>query len=274
MNRKNVTDTGEKNSSTAGSVLYDFQNSICFYFLLVLFSCAMSILRRVRSIRIIFSNLDKEIRRASTSVGISCPDTCGMCCEKKDIEATPLEFLPLAMHWFENGIASEKLAELKEKQDGICICYKNLGSGGLGRCSCYENRGLICRLFGYSVNPDRNGNMRFLSCRIIKDSLESRSLTSSISAASFPVMADWYKKLLQIEFSLGNQYYPINTAIITAIETVLAYYAYRPFRKKKPSKHSSANYKLKNSVPGHGGSNKTSHRLHALKNYLNISIDA
>ncbi|MBU1219491.1 YkgJ family cysteine cluster protein [Myxococcota bacterium] len=227
----------------------------------------MSILRRVRSIRLIYTNLEKEIRRAASGLEIFCPDTCGMCCEKKDIEATPLEFLPLAMHWFETGIASDKLAELKERQDGVCICYKNLGGEGLGRCSEYENRGLICRLFGYSVNPDRRGSMRLLSCRIIKDSLAARGLTLSSSSVSFPVMTNWYKKLIQIEFSLGNQYFPINTAIIKAIETVLAYYAYRPYRKRKPTKHSTANYKLKNSPAVHGSGDKNHRRLHAMKNY-------
>lgn len=233
----------------------------------------MSILRRVRSIRLIYSNLEKEIRRAASGLGIFCPETCGMCCEKKDIEATPLEFLPLAMHWFEKGIASDKLAELKERQDGVCICYKSFGDEGFGRCGEYENRGLICRLFGYSVNPDRSGNMRLLSCRLIKDSLTQRNLTLISSSVSFPVMTDWYKKLIQIEFSLGNQYYPINTAIIKAIETVLAYYAYRPFRKRKPTKHSQANYKLKNSHSSHRGGNKNLRRLHATKNYpQNFSV--
>jgi len=40
-------------------------------------------------------------------------------------------------------------------------------------------------------------------------------------------MSDYYMQLHGIDFDLAREFYPINTAIRKAIETVLQYYAYR-----------------------------------------------
>ncbi|MEQ9307386.1 MAG: YkgJ family cysteine cluster protein, partial [Marinoscillum sp.] len=149
-----------------------------------------------------------------------------------------LEFLPLAFHWFINHEADAKLELLSRQHSPICTIYSPLTVDNLtqGSCSIYQHRGLICRLFGYGASRNKLGELRLVTCKLIKENQVS-SYNQAIEMLKnkdyVPIFSDYYKKLMQIDFLVGNQIMPINEAIREALEMVLSYYAYRPFPKLK-----------------------------------------
>ena len=192
----------------------------------------MSIERRVRLVENLFSQLEEESTLFEQSSGISCVSGCGRCCTYPDIEASPLEFLPWAFHLFLNGEAEKTLLLLNETHSSTCLIYKPLSIIDQGRCSSYQYRGLICRLFGFAANTDKYGNLRLATCKIIKEG-QADTYNSTAEAITkglhVPVFTEYYMQLSQIDFHLGNMILPVNKALKMALEEVLQYYAYRPF---------------------------------------------
>lgn len=196
----------------------------------------MSIIRKVRAVERLFDRLDTEIMEFQAQSGIHCVAGCGKCCTKPDIEAATLEFLPLAYHWFLEGKAEEMLEKLNSENTAICTVYSPLSLENQisGSCSMYKYRGLICRLFGYGASRDKYGQLRLVTCKIIKEQqVESYEKAVELMRQNeyVPIFSDYYKNLLQIDFKIGGEIRPINQAIIAALEEVLHYYAYRPFPK-------------------------------------------
>ena len=198
----------------------------------------MSIVRKVRAVERLFGRLDAEISSFQSGTGLHCISGCGKCCTKSDIEATPLEFLPLAFHWFINHQAEAMLAQLENNSSPICILYSPLSTdfSHQGSCSIYQHRGLICRLFGYGASRDKMGELKLVTCKLIKEQ-QVESYEKAIALISkkvyVPVFSDYYKNLMQIDFKLANQFMTVNEAMREALETVLSYYAYRPFPRLK-----------------------------------------
>lgn len=194
----------------------------------------MSIIRKVRAVERLFVHLDTEIKEFQSHTGVHCVAGCGKCCTKPDIEASALEFLPLAYHWFLEGKANEMLEKLNLETSTVCTVYAPLSLENQisGSCSSYKYRGLICRLFGYGASKDKYGQLRLVTCKLIKEQqVENYEKAVELLRQNeyVPVFSDFYKKLLQIDFRLGSEIYPVNKAIRKALEAVLHHYAYRPF---------------------------------------------
>ncbi|WP_282591977.1 YkgJ family cysteine cluster protein [Gaoshiqia sediminis] len=167
----------------------------------------------------------------SKSGGLSCPSGCHLCCLKKDISATPLEFLPLAYHLFRNGQAEAFYDRLEQlPNDNLCSLFSALGQTN-GGCSQYRFRGLICRLFGYSANLDKQSQTRLVTCKTIKESESYRQLKPA-QLTKAPKATDYYMRLAAIDFSLANEHRQINEAIRRALEIVMTYYQYRARRRR------------------------------------------
>ncbi|MCJ7467264.1 MAG: YkgJ family cysteine cluster protein [Maribacter sp.] len=197
----------------------------------------MSIQRRVRSVELLFHQLEKEIAQFQSHTKLHCIAGCGKCCTKPDVDATPLEFLPWAYHIFLEGMAMQVLEEIKKQPTAICHLYRSLTlmDNTKGSCSDYPHRGLICRLFGFAAGRDKLGLLRLATCKIIKENQSEdyeRTVVAINNGLSIPIFSDYYQKLAQIDFRLGNQIVPINRALQLALEEVLHYYAYRPLPLK------------------------------------------
>jgi Fe-S-cluster containining protein len=198
----------------------------------------MSIEQKVRLVEELFDQLEQESAQFEKTSGLHCVAGCGKCCSYPNVEASPIEFLPWAFHLFLNGEAENMLALLKENQSPTCMIYKSLSVTGKGQCSNYKYRGLICRLFGFAANTDKYGNLRLATCQIIKEG-QAEKYNSTAEAITkglnVPVFTEYYMKLNQIDFQLGNLIVPVNKAIKMAIEEVLLYYQYRPFPNLRKS---------------------------------------
>ncbi len=194
----------------------------------------MTIEYRVRAVEELFAGLDKEIAAFQSETGLGCRAGCGKCCTHPEVEASPLEFLPWAFHVFLNGKAEATLEELKLNKSAVCFLYRPLTvlDQHNGRCGDYVYRGLICRLFGYGASKDKFGELRLATCKIIKEG-QAENYNNAVKALKnglyVPVFSDYYMRLNQIDFKLGNSILPINKAMKVALEEVLQYFAYRPF---------------------------------------------
>ena len=189
----------------------------------------MSIEEKVREVEQVFHHLDQAIAKFQSGSSLHCKFGCGKCCFKPDIEATILEFLPFALHLYQQGQAETWYERLKINTSPVCLIL-NPTQGGAGLCSEYPHRGLICRLFGYSARTNKYGKKELVTCQIIKtEQIDAyQNAESRIDEGlEVPVMNQFYMQLHGIDFELTRDFYPINTAIKHAIETVLHYYAYR-----------------------------------------------
>jgi len=194
--------------------------------------------QKVNAVKKVYQRLDKEIATFQKQTGLSCLNGCGECCKKPDIEATPIEFLPLALEYYDQGIAEQMLEQLKSNSDSLCHIFRPYVTNFGGLCSQYPNRGLICRLFGYSARKNKEGKPELVTCKLIKSS-QSESFEKSVedikSGLKVPIMSDYYSRMASIDPSLV-EFYPINTAAKKAIEVVLHYYSYRTRRTKNKNK--------------------------------------
>jgi Fe-S-cluster containining protein len=194
--------------------------------------------QKAKAVQRVFDRLDKEIATVQKSSGLHCLAGCGECCKKADIEATPLEFLPLALQLLDEGRAEKSLEELESKQDSLCFVFRPHVTNFGGLCNEYPNRGLICRLFGFTARRNKEGMSELVTCKLIKQEQSEafdQLVTEMKSGKKIPVMSDYYSRIASIDHTLVT-FYPINEAIKQALETVLHYYAYRKRRKPRSKK--------------------------------------
>ena len=189
----------------------------------------MSIIKKVRAVEKVFQALEKETSEFQIKSGLKCNENCHLCCTKKDIQANSLEFLPLAYHLYITNQAYTFLEKLEQTTlESICILYNPFNEEGA--CSYYPYRGLICRLFGFSANLDKNGLKNLITCKTLKT--EKKSVYALVQSQmnynlNVPLASSYYMKLYSIDLKLSSTYYPINEAIQKAIETVLFYFSFR-----------------------------------------------
>lgn len=189
----------------------------------------MLISQKVQAIEEVFALLTQEMSMFQGWSGLTCKSGCGKCCNKADIEATVLEFLPLAHSLFLLNQCEEWLTRIQEKQSVLCILFESKDNGN-GSCTDYHHRGLICRLFGFSARTNKYAQLEFVSCQTIKtEQITAFTETSrKVQQGEFVVvMNHYYMRLHAIDRDLARDFYPINEAIKRAIETVLHYYAYK-----------------------------------------------
>jgi len=191
----------------------------------------MTLELKVQLVENLFARLERESAQFQLESGIQCVSGCGKCCTHSNIEASPLEFLPWAYHLFLSGKAEEILAELNETDKSTCFLFTPISIMDAGRCTTYQYRGLICRLFGFAANRDKYGKMRLATCKIIKEGQADNYRSASkaiIKDLYVPVFTDYYMQLTHIDFHMANLILPVNEALKMALEEVSQYYAYRP----------------------------------------------
>lgn len=177
----------------------------------------------------VFRELDLHIATSSRESGIKCPDFCGMCCRKTDIEASPIEFMPLAAWLYKSGKINDFLVNLDNPGHPWCACFDpEAHAKGEWGCQYYEQRGLICRLFGFGYRLNRENKPVLVTCKIIKcgqqDAVKKAGEMADEKPEEMPVFSNYFMKLLAIDPDLAVPQMPINLAIRTAIEKLYFYF--------------------------------------------------
>jgi Fe-S-cluster containining protein len=190
----------------------------------------MNLFEKSEAVRELFQVLEDESRQFHAESGMGCVSGCGFCCANPEIPASPLEFLPLAFDLYEKGIAEEIANQLAlQDQLGNCIVYRSQKDDPTkGFCGNYSNRGLICRLFGASARKTKYGQKELITCKILKsEKQDAFALASSRINLNLeiPIAAAYYTRLADVDQSLASQY-PVNQAILMALELVLRFKFY------------------------------------------------
>lgn len=184
---------------------------------------------KIKALTRVYSHLDRHVSAFKRRSGMACVAGCGQCCQNGELNAAMLEFLPAAYDLYLRGEAEEILDQIASKQDSICVFYNPISQGL--HCTLYTKRGLICRLFGFSVKTDKHGNRVLVTCSLIKNSMDK--LPSGELLEKAPSLSSYYMRLYGIDpISWGRQI-PVNQAIKEAIEKVLHHFRYSGDLHKK-----------------------------------------
>lgn len=185
----------------------------------------------ISSVKEVYKELDKHLESIASKTGLKCPKNCSACCDKRDIEASPIEFYPLAAWLYQTGQVDEYIARLEENEEnGYCILYsRDAGLRGEGACEQYEYRGLICRLFGFGYRMNRESIPDLVTCKTMKE-----NIPSAISEAKqlgiktpeeMPIFSNYFMQLYSIEPDLAIKRFPVNQAIRMAIENLYFHFS-------------------------------------------------
>ena len=190
----------------------------------------MNLFEKSEAVKEVFRELEEESRQFHAEAGMGCISGCGFCCANPEVPASPLEFLPLAFDLYEKGIAEEVANQLSlEDQPGNCIVYRSQKEDVTkGFCGNYMNRGLICRLFGASARKTKYGQKDLITCKILKEQKSeafSKAISRINSDMEIPMATAYYTRLKDVDESLTHQY-PVNQAILMALELVLRFKFY------------------------------------------------
>ena len=177
----------------------------------------------------VFRELDIHLKQTAVESGLNCPDFCGVCCRKPDIEATPLEFMPLAAWLYKTGKVNEFLAKLDNPNHNWCACLDpDATTKGEWGCKYYEHRGLICRLFGFGFRLNRENFPVLVTCKIMKSTRSSAVAKAGQMAEArpeeMPIFSNYFMRLLAVDPDLAVTQMPINQAIRSAIEKLYFYF--------------------------------------------------
>lgn len=188
--------------------------------------------QKVKAVQRVYEKLDQDIALLQKNTGLHCLKGCGECCKKPQIEATPIEFLPLALFWLDEGTIHSHLEELtKKKDDPLCYVFRPHLTAFGGLCNAYLHRGLICRLFGFTARVNKNEEKELVTCKFIKEDQAEAVISAHHNfLQDLPVMRNYYSRMANIDDRL-NSFMPMRHAMIQAVEYTLGYYAYRKRRK-------------------------------------------
>jgi len=174
----------------------------------------------------VYADLERQIAEFKRGAGIECLRGCTFCCATaKFVEASIFEMLPLSLHFWEEGRAPEILEKLEGiHPEATCILLNpNPPDEPSGGCSYYRFRPLICRLFGFAATLDKNGRPSIALCAPLKklhSGIAGRVDQKIQEDLPFPLMPDFSRKVAMIHPHLGREKYPVNIALLEALELV------------------------------------------------------
>ncbi|HCO97242.1 MAG TPA: zinc/iron-chelating domain-containing protein [Pseudothermotoga sp.] len=185
----------------------------CHFFLLFEYLWVFQMLKQLRVISRKVLVLYEELKSIHDALGVRC-NGCRLCCQTAayNIEATMLEFIPLALHLIENG-EFDKWFEKAQRAvpTDRCVLLVDESTKIEGGCSFYDYRPLVCRLF--SASYVRRRNIEVLSCQFLKREL-SKKMDRLVDAQKY------FDCLYDIDPYLAVQKRDINTAFKQALEYV------------------------------------------------------
>ncbi len=167
-----------------------------------------------------------EFRHYQAKSGLHCLAGCGKCCTNPQIEASPLEMLPLALDLFSRSLGQETLEKLANASASCAFYCATDDKGNQGFCGVYGQRPSLCRMFGAAGYAAKNGGIALSVCREIKNERAHLLSTAEMASERPPLMASWSARIRALDPRLGSQYFPINQALQIMLEKILLIAAY------------------------------------------------
>lgn len=151
-----------------------------------------SVYGQLRSVIVFYDSLRQDILPFEAEFCISCPAECGRCCEHFLPDVTHLEALYLAFFMIE--VQKRDISFLSD-WNGRLSCP--LFDSSSKRCTAYEARPLVCRLFNSAASLTKSG-LSFRSCRMTTEPEKSHGISSDDlerSKVRVPVMSRYGEML-------------------------------------------------------------------------------
>lgn len=174
-----------------------------------------------------YARLDAKFSKISDSLDFHCKEGCGACCAGPAYskEATVFEMLPMAIDFFDKGIADEVLKTLLDADDCSqmpCVNYVSVDEKkGCGHCVHHELRPFVCRMFGDSMYHVKEGRLEFTGCHYLKEKFNEKqeSLRKKL-----PVIGELVLRGRELGEEEFLEITDINTALRDALELVYVKY--------------------------------------------------
>lgn len=167
-----------------------------------------------------------EFRAYQAKTGLDCIASCGKCCLNPEIEASPLEMLPMALDLYDRGLALQTLDRINDGGDQ-CISYYAINpDGSKGFCASYAQRPSICRMFGAAGFAAKDGSVNLSVCKAIKQERVASYEAAKVANQKPPVMANWSARIRTLEPRLGEKVLPINQALRYILEKIVLIASY------------------------------------------------
>jgi len=144
---------------------------------------------------------------------LPCLKNCSACCLNPEIEATPLEMMPMAVKILEEGILDKVLEKLENPEATSCVIVQN------NKCEFYDQRPPICRMFGVAGLYKKDQSLSLSICKFIKE--ENRGLIERVMndiPTNAPIMSHWISRLKNLDPNIDQERQPINKALKSALE--------------------------------------------------------
>ena len=182
---------------------------------------------RIALLDLLYAELDRSFAAFRKVANFGCKVGCGACCAKPNaVWAMVGEMLPMALGIYKEGRLEDVCGQLADQEvtPTLCSVYKAAaGNVGMGRCTSYNERPVVCRLFGSSARRVNNDVIEMMACawqRVqFADTIRSvEELSGTLLSDVVPIANDWswrVKALMQ-EDSLREEY-PINQALYHAL---------------------------------------------------------
>ncbi|PIP88604.1 MAG: Fe-S oxidoreductase [Bdellovibrionales bacterium CG12_big_fil_rev_8_21_14_0_65_38_15] len=185
----------------------------------------MPILREYRvlaaKIRQEYVEMAQVFSEYQQATGLHCPKSCARCCSNPDIEATPLEMLPMVMDLLDSNKLTSEFIEAID-QSPLCFAYSmDQNNPLMGQCLQYKNRPSICRMFGVAGYKLKDGSPSVSVCKTLKENYPEEYLKLKNEANNAPLMVKWSTKIRVLDPDLGFKYYQINQAFKLMAQKVM-----------------------------------------------------
>jgi len=177
---------------------------------------------------------DQLVQAFAQASGLRCPLNCGFCCTVDHVEASELEMLPAALYLYDQGVRLASMQKfLIERGHADCYFYlRESPEGALGRCSLYQCRGTLCRLFGFMQRNSKDGSPELLVCKTLRQDTDKsilgkvqESITSGKMSA--PNIATIQARMSALEPFLAHPERHINRALEKALARIETQEAYK-----------------------------------------------
>lgn len=188
----------------------------------------MNIKETVFNLQKVFDEMGETFSAFQKDSGLHCISGCGQCCRFPDIESTVLESLPFAFNAFREGKLEEWIGRLESTQ-GSCILWEGNPETGQGRCSSYNFRPSVCRVFGASGYFDKNHNVSLSICKFIKETSPEvvETALKNCTLENTPMIAQWYSKIQSLGSPELLERRPINESLLAALQLIGFYSQYQ-----------------------------------------------
>jgi Fe-S-cluster containining protein len=150
----------------------------------------------------LYGAADQAVVIYQQASGLGCPGGCVQCCYSEKVEL---------------------ILKRIEKQDSSrqCILFRpDLSSNEAGGCTLYPFRALICRLFGFAGNTDRNGVPQLARCRNMPLPAPVRRQTGPETQIKMPLFHSYGLAITAMHPHLGTLRKPINESLYEALAKV------------------------------------------------------